>query len=161
MSDIYSCPIRLQLQLLLHVYTLPSRTGYQIVLVYQRDHVLLVFRGLRPQLQHLHNEASQALVHYLEDENVDFQLAPPSIHRMNTTEKAINTLSNHFIAISIFNFALWVKIIAQSLIKMNLVCRSNTNPNISAYSKLHSAYDFNNNPIVLLYMRFVVHEKTD
>ena len=114
------------------------------MLAYYSVNVLLVSRGLQPQLQRLDNEASQALVYYLQDKNVDFQLAPPSIHRMNVVERAIHTLKNHFIAILYdtdpnFNLALWDKLIPQALIMLNLIRKSNINPNISAYSQLHGA----------------------
>ena len=69
------------------------------MLAHQRVHVLLVSRVLRPRLKRLDNEASQALVHYLQDENVDFQLALPSVHWRNTAERAIQAFKNHVIAI--------------------------------------------------------------
>ena len=49
----------------IYVELMPSRTGYQILTAYQRTHDLLMSRGLRPQLQHLDNEASQILIDYL------------------------------------------------------------------------------------------------
>ena len=56
----------------IHVEAMPSRTGYQILLAYQRAHKLLVTRGLRPSLQRLDNEASAALVAYLDAEQVNY-----------------------------------------------------------------------------------------
>ena len=61
----------------IHCEPMPTKSGYQILLAYQRAHKLLVSRGLRPRLQKLDNECSEALVHYLDDEDVAFQLAPP------------------------------------------------------------------------------------
>ena len=51
-----------------HVKAMPSRNGYQILLAYQRTHKILSARGLRPRLQRLNNEASRALVSFLDDE---------------------------------------------------------------------------------------------
>ena len=98
---------------------IPSRTGYQIVFVYCRTYTLLASRGLCSQSQCLNNEAYQALVHYLEDENVDFQLAPPSFHRMNASERAIHTLKNHTIVI-----------LCDIYPNFNLVLRSKLNPKL-------------------------------
>ena len=75
----------------IHVETIPSRNGYQMVLVQQLTYTLLTSIGLRSSLQHLDNEASHALIHYLEDENVDFQLVPHFIYRMNAAERATHT----------------------------------------------------------------------
>ena len=43
----------------------------------------------------LDNEAPYAFVHYLQDENIDFQLAPPSFHWRNAAERTIWTFNNH------------------------------------------------------------------
>ena len=113
----------------IHVYSMPTRTRYQIVLKYQCNHDLLVSRGMYIQLQRFDNESSHVLVHYLEDEHVDFQVTPPSVHSMNASERAIYDLKNHFIAIMCgtypsFNLVLWDQLIppssdhAQHLIKV-------------------------------------------
>jgi hypothetical protein len=58
----------------------------------------LIIRGLRPSLKCLDNEASLALRKYLTKQEIDYQLAPPYIHRRNNAERAIQTFKNHFIA---------------------------------------------------------------
>ena len=123
-------------------------------------------RGLQTQLQCLDNETSQALARYLQDENVDFQLAIPSINHLNVAERAICTLKNHVIAILCdtypnFNLVLWDKLIPQALITLNILCKSNINTNISTYSQLYGAYDFNYTPITPLGIRVMVHKKPD
>jgi hypothetical protein len=77
---------------------MPSRTAKSIVKAYTKAHALLVTAGLRPQLQRLDNEASALLQQFMHNENIDFQLAPPHLHRRNATERAIRTYKNHFIA---------------------------------------------------------------
>jgi hypothetical protein len=57
----------------------------------------LIIRGLKPSLQRLDNEASLALRNYLTKQGIDYQLAPPHIHRRNNAERAIQTFKNHFI----------------------------------------------------------------
>ena len=122
-----------------------------------------MFRGLRPRLQRLDNEASQAFVHYIQDEMFDFQLAPHSINRRHATERAIRIFKNRFIAIMCgtdpnFNLALWEKLIPQALITLNLLRKSNLNSSLSAYSQFNGTYDFNRTPIAPLGMRVMVHE---
>ncbi len=77
---------------------LKNRRAEVILEAYKLIHTHLCAAGLRPQLQHLDNEASQALQDYLTAENVDYQLVPPHVHHCNAAERAICTFKNHFIA---------------------------------------------------------------
>jgi hypothetical protein len=43
----------------------------------------LIIRGLKPHLQWLYNEESLALRNYLTKQGIDYQLAPPHVHRRN------------------------------------------------------------------------------
>jgi hypothetical protein len=53
----------------------------------------LIICGLIPSLQRLDNEASLALRNYLTKQGIDYQLAPPHIHRWNVfTPEQKNTL---------------------------------------------------------------------
>jgi hypothetical protein len=58
----------------------------------------LIIRGLKPHLQRLDNETSLALRKYLKKQGINYQLAPPHIHRRNNAERAIQTFKNHFIS---------------------------------------------------------------
>ena len=135
-----------------------SRTGYEIILVYQRAYKLLVAQGLRPFLQRLDNEASEALVAYLDAEQVYYQLTPAGIHRRNSAERAIRTFENQFIALlggldPNFPIKLWDKLIPQALITFNLLRASRLNPTLSVYSQMHGAFDFNRTPSLPLVQR--------
>jgi hypothetical protein len=81
----------------------------------------LIIRGLKPSLQHLENEASLAIRNYLKKQGIDYQLAPPHIHRQNNAEREIQTFKNHFIAglCSVdpnFPLKLWDKLLPQATI---------------------------------------------
>ena len=78
--------------------SLKNCTGTEIHRAYKKLHQLLVSHGLRPKLQRLDNECSTLLKKYMTDEQVDFQLVPPHLHRRNAAERAIHTWKNHFIA---------------------------------------------------------------
>mmetsp|Transcript_27437 Transcript_27437/g.38787 ORF Transcript_27437/g.38787 Transcript_27437/m.38787 type:complete len:139 (-) Transcript_27437:325-741(-) len=75
-----------------------SQTANSILKTYQKVHAHLCSAGLRPKLQRLDNECSEALKTYMKEEKVDYQLVPPHIHRRNAAERAIRTFKNHFIA---------------------------------------------------------------
>jgi hypothetical protein len=112
----------------------------------------LIIRGLRPSLQSLDNEASLALRNYLIQKGIDYQLAPPHIHRRNNAERAIQTFKNHFISglCSVdpnFPLKLWDKLLPQATITLNLLRKSRINPRISAYAQLSGSFDFNRTPL--------------
>ena len=55
--------------------------------------------GLRPTFLILDNEVSTYLIEFLEtDENITFQLVPAGCHHRNALERAIITITNHFIS---------------------------------------------------------------
>ena len=143
---------------------LKNRTAKSIVTAYQTIHQLLVSRGLRPQLQRLDNEASASLREFLTTEKVDFQLAPPHLHRRNAAERAIRTFKNHFVAILCgadpnFPIHLWDRLLPQVILTLNLLRGSRINPRLSAHAQLHGAFDFNRTPIGPLGTKLLIHEK--
>jgi hypothetical protein len=68
-----------------------SRSVTDILNAYKIVHRILFDAGLRPALQRLDNEFSEALKQFMTVEGVDFQLTPPGIHRRNAAERAIRT----------------------------------------------------------------------
>ena len=85
-------------QCVILVTAIPNRRAQTIKDAFTKLHCHLVSAGLRPQLQHLDNEASKILKDYMHDQHIDFQLVPPHMHRHNAAERAICTFKNHFIA---------------------------------------------------------------
>ena len=60
------------------------------------------------------------------DENIDFQLVPPGMHRRNAAERAIRTFKNHFIAglCSVdkdLPLHLWDRLLPQAELTLNLL----------------------------------------
>ena len=126
----------------------------------------LIGRGLRPLLQRLDNEASLALRTYLTEQGIEYQLAPPHIHRRNNAERAIQTFKNHFVAglCSVdpnFPLKLRDKLLPQATITLNLLRKSRINPRMSAYAQLNGHYDFNRAPMAPPGTRIIAHEKPD
>jgi hypothetical protein len=86
----------------------------------------LIIRGLKPSLQRLDNESYLALRNYLTKQGINYQLAPPHIHRRSNAERAIQTFKNHFIAglRSVdpnFSLKLWDKLLPQATITLNIL----------------------------------------
>jgi hypothetical protein len=143
-----------------------NRTGQCILLAYKAVHARLVAAGLRPQLQRLDNECSDALKDFLTAETVDYQLVPPGMHRRNAAERAIRTFKNHFIAglCSVdknFPLHLWDKLVPQAEATLNLLRGSRINPKLSAYAQLQGTFDFNRTPLAPPGIRVLVHVKPD
>jgi hypothetical protein len=148
----------------IHAATLRSRSGPDILAAYQTAHALLLQRGLKPQLQRLDNEASNALLQYMATQNVDVQLSPPHIHRRNAAERAIRTFKNHFVAGLCstdvdFPMQLWDRLIPQAVQTLNLLRKSRLHPQMSAYAHLHGPFDFNRTPLAPPGIKVLIHEK--
>jgi len=110
-----------------------SRGQAELLRAYAKLHQRLVTAGLRPRFQRLDNEASGAFKSFLQQQNIDFQLTPASIHRRNAAERAIRTWKNHFIAgmsalDPAFPIRFWCQLLPQSEMTLNLLRQSRLNP---------------------------------
>ena len=106
------------------------------------------------------------LKEYLIDNDVEFQLAPPHIHRHNAVERAIRTLKNHIIAgiatcDKEFPLHLWDRLFPQAILTLNLMRGSRINPHLSAHAQVHGQFNFNSHPIGPPGTKVLVHEKSD
>jgi hypothetical protein len=111
------------------------------------------------------NEASKGLKDFLvKDNNIQYQLVPPHIHRRNAAERAIRTFKNHFIAGLCstnpdFPLRLRDKLLPQAETTLNLLRAARVQPNMSAYEIMFGAYDYNKHPLMPPGTKVVVHEK--
>ena len=55
----------------------------------------LIKAGVKPVIQQLDNEASKALINFIESKGLKYQLASPYDHRLNPAERGIQTFKNH------------------------------------------------------------------
>jgi hypothetical protein len=137
----------------IHAEPMIDRTGPSIIAAYQWIIIFLQSRGFKPLLKHLDNEATDPLQDFLVASNIDFQLAPPQVHRRNAAERAIRTFKNHFIAGLCstnpdFPLNLWDKLLPQRLVTLNLLRRSRINPQLSTQDHINGAFDSNCTPLV-------------
>ena len=60
-------------------------------------HKVLKARGSKPKSYIMVNECSSDLKEGMKNYDIDFQLDPPHMHRLNVAEKAIRNYKNHYI----------------------------------------------------------------
>ena len=82
----------------IHVKPLKSRHDNDTIKAYEEIYNMLTWRGLKPRLHWLDNEAFKALKNFIDKEQTKYQLTPPHIHQRNAAECAILTFKNHFIS---------------------------------------------------------------
>lgn len=146
------------------VEPLVSRNASEIKRAYEKLHKFLCQRGFRPKFQRLDNEASSLLKDYFRDNEIDFQLAPPGVHRRNAAERAIHTFKNHFVAglcttDPAFPIGLWDKLLQQATYSLNLLRTSRLHPQLSSFAHLWGNFDFNRTPFAPPGIKVIAHEK--
>lgn len=149
---------------LIHPVPIKNKEAATLLEAYKVVHTKLCKAGLRPKLHRLDNECSRILKEFMNEQEEDYQLAPPGIHRRNSAERAIRTFKNHFIAglSSVdpkFPLNLWDRLVEQCYITLNLLRGSRMNPKLSAYAQIEGEFSFNRTPIAPPGTRVVVHEK--
>jgi hypothetical protein len=119
-----------------------------LVAAYNELHQQLLDGGIKPVLQRLDNEISKVLTLAIKDKGIDFQLASPNDHRLNRSERAVQTFKNHLIAILYgcdrkFPVWLWCQIIPQVVMTLNMLRHSRINPRLSAHTQIFGIFDYN------------------
>ena len=77
-----------------------------------------------------------------------YQRVPPTMHRMNASERAIRTFKAHFLAILVrvadnFPRHLWDLLLPQAELTLNLLRQSKANPKISERKCFNGAFNYN------------------
>ena len=95
---------------------------------------------------------------------MEFQLAPPHMHRQNVAERAIITYKNHFIygfstTYPYFLISKWYRLLSLYSITLELLQNSRVNPALSEYSYLFGPYYFNKSPMAPPGTRVIVNDK--
>ena len=110
------------------------------------------------------NELSEDLKQYFEDSDVHLQLVTPHKHWRNSSEMAVRTSKNHFIAAPwtvepIFPFYVWDSFLPQVTMILNMLRRSWLNPELSAYEQVAGIHHFEKTPLEPLGWNVQIHEK--
>ena len=141
-----------------------NRKGASLIHAFNKLTDILISKGFNPKFQVLDNEASQELKTAINAKKIQFQLAPPHIHRRNAAERAIRTFKNHFIAALAtcdpeFPLYLWDELLHQCTITLNLLRQSRINPTLSAYNMLFGHFNFLSTPLHPPGTKCELHEK--
>ena len=112
----------------------------------------------------LDNEAFPVFQSLVMDKCIDYQLAPPGIHRRNAAERVIHTFKYHFITGVCttepdFLMQNWDRLLERAEIMINLLLHSILNPRLSAYAKINGEFDFNRTHMPPPGTRTLVHDK--
>jgi hypothetical protein len=108
------------------VIPMKSRSASEWVKAYDSIHQELTFKGFKPKLQTLDNEASTALKHFFTVNDIAYQLVPPHCHRRNAAKRAIRTFKEHFLVglSSVdpsFPMHFWDRLLPQTELTLNLL----------------------------------------
>ena len=120
---------------------LKTRSGLDITAAYEKLHILLTNRGLRPHLFILDNKCPNVIKFFMREVNEKILLVLPHIHRRNPAEQAIRSFKEHFISgVSSthkdFLIHLWCQLIPHAILTLNLFRQSRMNPELSGYTQL-------------------------
>ena len=112
------------------------------------------------------NETLERIIAEFKKQGLDYQLASSGDHRVVDAERAIGIFKNHFIAIRSrthpdFPNKGCSHLIRHAVITMNMLRPSRINPYISAYTQVHSIFDFNRTPLALTGCKVIIHDRTD
>jgi hypothetical protein len=144
---------------------LKSKSEGEMIRAYTKLHEYLSNRGPKLRLQKLDNECPAGLKRFMTQNEVDFQLVPPHIHRRNSAKCAISSWKDHFIAglsstDKQFPMHLWCRLIPQCTLTLNLLRQSRINPRLSSEAQLNKAFDFKKTPLAPPGTRVIIHEQT-
>jgi hypothetical protein len=152
----------------IHIEPLRSRKAPDYVKAYQAGVEFYLQHGIRPEIERLDNETSEALTDYCKSLSppIVIQYVPPGIHRANKAERCIRTWKSHFLATlagtdSSFPLSAWDELVPQAELTLNLMRSSGITPHMSAWHQLRGPYSYAATPIAPPGMRVVIHEKPD
>ena len=113
----------------------------------------LKYKGHKPTFNATNKQATKPIKAFLKTEHCDWQFLEPTNHRVNAAERAIQTLTNHFIS-SVCStdiewpLQLWNTMTEQAVITCNTIRKSHIDPMESSYHQLHgSRYNWNRFPM--------------
>ena len=98
--------------------------------------------------------------------NNNFQIVPPNMKQRNSSERAIRTCKNIFIAVFSttnpdFPISEWNRLVFQCLITLNIIRNFRVSPDLLACAYLCEPYNFNKSPMAPPGTRVVFHDKPD
>ncbi len=151
-----------------YIFCKPMKNKSEGEMIAAYQHIVIRMRMANLGLKHhrLDNKASTGFKECTRENRMTHKLVPPSNHRRNLAERAIQTFKHHFISIlsgvdDKFPLSLWCHLLGPAEITVNLLYQSNTAPKISAYAHVHSQHNYMRKPFALLGCAVQAHVKSD
>ncbi len=121
--------------------------------------------GIVPK-KHVLNNKVYMKNHISDTCKINMELVPPGCHQRNAAKVAIHNFKAHFLSVLAgiadeLPPSLWVRLLPQTEIMINLIRQYNATPNVSAYAHLSGPFDYNNMPLAPMGCEAQVHEKTN
>ena len=126
---------------------LKTRSGLDLKTTYQKLHIFLTRRGLKPHLHILDNKCSNVHKNFMREVNEKFQLVPPHIHRRNSAEQAIQTFKAYVIS-GIYSthkdlpLHIWCELLPHVSLIIKLLRQYRMNPKLSGYAQLYGEFNY-------------------
>ena len=123
-------------------------------------------RNILLNLQILDNEASNEYKTIIKDKwNIKYQLVPSHIHLKNAAERSILTFKAHFLSILAgvvddFPCRHWDQLLPQAELTPILLRQARIQPELSAWTYLMGAFNYDANPLGPLGCPVMIHNKT-
>ena len=111
------------------------------------------------------NEVSEDLEQYFYESDIKFQLVLPHMHQRNSAEQSVRTFKNHLISAlcpvdPLLPFYLWDHILPQVNMTLNMLRKSQLDPELSPYEQLDGVQIFEFTPLSPLGCKVQIHKKT-
>ena len=136
----------------IHAKPLKTISGIYLKTAYHKLYSLLTNRGLKPSLHILDNECPNVLKTFTKEVKEKFQLFPPHIHCINSSERAVRSFKEHFISglactHNYFPLHIWCRLLPHASLAINLLRQSRMNQILSGYDQLHGGFNYNATPL--------------
>ena len=114
----------------------------------------------------MYNEASNHLKAEFLKQDISYQLVPPHCHRVNLSERIIQTFKNHLKAGLAttdpdYTTTEWYRLIPQAEVTLHLLRATRVNPRLSAYAYIFGQFYFNSTPMEPPSTKYLAHLNPD
>ncbi len=132
-----------------------SRSKEEMIRVYKHIINRMRLAGLGIKKHTLDNKALEAFKQCIQEQHMQYELAPPGNHRCNQTERVIQMFKAHFISIlagidNKFLLSLWCHLLKLTELTLYLLCQSKVAPKISAFAHVHKPHNYMEKPFAPL-----------
>eukprot|EP00804_Cyclotella_cryptica_P004410 CCRYP_006826-RA/>CCRYP_006826-RA protein AED:0.29 eAED:0.28 QI:0/0/0/1/0/0/3/0/476 len=134
------------------VRALKDQTDKLLTAAFRDVYEYLTECGFQPKLNVMDNQCSKAVEKYIRSTKATIQLVNPDNHRVNASERAIQTWKEHWLSgmgtlDPTCSIQLWCQFIEQGQDTLNLLWISCVNPKLSAYAVLEGQFNFDKTPL--------------